>query len=56
VQTTVDDCTRPAGKRMTTADLHALYPRDIEDRAVLRPLTRNRTAPRYERSAWPPTH
>ncbi|MEU3953590.1 MobF family relaxase [Streptomyces achromogenes] len=50
VQTVIDDYTRPAGKRMMTADLRALYPRDTEDQPVLRPLTRNRTAPPYERA------
>lgn len=50
VQTIVDDYTRPAGQRMLTADLRALYPRDTEDQAVLRPLTRKRTAPPYERA------
>ncbi|MGW0538094.1 MobF family relaxase [Streptomyces sp. NPDC003032] len=50
VQTAVDDFTRPASRRMMTADLRALYPRDTEDQAVLRPLTRKRTAPRYERA------
>ncbi|WP_234433091.1 MobF family relaxase [Streptomyces sp. NRRL S-1824] len=50
VQTVVDDYTRPAGRRMMTADLRALYPRDTEDQAVLRPLTRNRTASSYERA------
>ncbi len=50
VQTVVDDYTRPAGQRMMTADLGALYPRDTEDQAVLRPLTRNRPAPLYERA------
>ncbi|MFJ1551922.1 hypothetical protein [Streptomyces sp. NPDC088246] len=35
---------------MMTADLRALYPRDTEDQAVLRPLTRNRTASPYERA------
>lgn len=50
VQTVVDDYTRPAGQRMMTADLRALYPRDTEDQAVLRPLTRKRTAPPYERA------
>ncbi|OII61445.1 conjugal transfer protein TraA [Streptomyces sp. CC53] len=49
VQTVVDDYTRPASRRMMTADLRALYPRD-EDQAVLRPLTRSRTAPPYERA------
>jgi hypothetical protein len=36
-QIVVDDCTRPVGRRMITADLRALYPRDAEDQAVLRP-------------------
>ncbi|NJP53554.1 relaxase domain-containing protein [Streptomyces sp. SBST2-5] len=50
VQTVVDDYTRPASRRMMTADLRALYPYDTEDQAVLRPLTRNRSAPPYERA------
>ncbi|WP_308288433.1 hypothetical protein [Streptomyces lavenduligriseus] len=50
VQTVVDDYTGPDGRRMMTVDLRALYPRDTEDRAVLRPLTRNRTALLYERA------
>ncbi|MGW5098157.1 MobF family relaxase [Streptomyces nodosus] len=50
VQTVVDDYTRPAGRRMMTADLRALYPRDTEDQAVLRPLTRKRSVPQYERA------
>ncbi|MEV5922352.1 MobF family relaxase [Streptomyces pseudogriseolus] len=50
VQTVVDNYTRPAGRRMMTADLRALYPRDTEDQAVLRPLTRRRTAAPYERA------
>ncbi|MEU9471304.1 MobF family relaxase [Streptomyces avermitilis] len=50
VQAVVDDYTRPAGRRMMTADLRALYPRDTEDQAVLRPLTRKRTASPYERA------
>ncbi|MEV8204244.1 MobF family relaxase [Streptomyces sp. NPDC079189] len=50
VQAAIDDYTRPAGRRMMTADLRALYPRDTEDQAVLRPLTRNRTASPYERA------
>ncbi|MBV7674334.1 relaxase domain-containing protein [Streptomyces halstedii] len=51
VQAVVDDYTRPVGRgRMMTADLRALYPRDTEDQAVLRPLTRKRTAPPYERA------
>ncbi|MFJ2736088.1 MobF family relaxase [Streptomyces sp. NPDC087317] len=50
VQSVVDDYTRPASRRMMTADLRALYPRDTEDQAVLRPLTRNRSASQYERA------
>ncbi|GAA1543846.1 hypothetical protein GCM10009730_61070 [Streptomyces albidochromogenes] len=50
VRTVVDDYTRPARRRMMTADLRALYPRDTEDQAVLRPLTRKRTASPYERA------
>ncbi|MEV7130960.1 MobF family relaxase [Streptomyces sp. NPDC093260] len=51
VQTVLDHYTRPVGRgRKMTADLRALYPRDTEDQAVLRPLTRNRTAPPYERA------
>ncbi|CAL9627932.1 hypothetical protein SUDANB99_05955 (plasmid) [Streptomyces sp. enrichment culture] len=51
VQAAVDDYTRPVGRgRRMTADLRALYPRDTEDQAVLRPLTRKRTAPPYERA------
>ncbi|MDJ0385263.1 MobF family relaxase [Streptomyces sp. G-G2] len=51
VQTVVDDYTRPVGRGWKmTADLHALYPRDTDDQAVLRPLTRKRTAPRYARA------
>ncbi|WP_432089152.1 MobF family relaxase [Streptomyces sp. bgisy095] len=51
VQAAVDDYTRPVGRgRRMTADLRALYPRDTEDQAVLRPLTRNRTATQYERA------
>ncbi|MFJ1902047.1 MobF family relaxase [Streptomyces sp. NPDC088115] len=51
VQTAVDDYTRPVGRgRMMTADLSALYPNDTDDQAVLRPLTRKRTAPPYERA------
>ncbi|MFF8919010.1 MobF family relaxase [Streptomyces sp. NPDC015032] len=51
VQTVVDDYTRPVGRgRMMTADLSALYPRDTEDQAVLRPLTRKRAASPYERA------
>ncbi|GAA3386803.1 hypothetical protein GCM10017752_00210 [Streptomyces roseoviridis] len=49
VQAALDNCTRPVGHgRRTTADLRALYPRDTEDQAVLRPLARKRTAPQYE--------
>ncbi|RAJ48560.1 conjugative relaxase-like TrwC/TraI family protein [Streptomyces sp. KhCrAH-43] len=51
VQAAVDDLTRPVGRgRRMTADLRALYPGDTEDQAVLRPLTRNRTAAPYERA------
>ncbi|MFF7987026.1 MobF family relaxase [Streptomyces sp. NPDC007901] len=51
VQAVVDDYVRPVGRgRMMTADLRALYPRDTEDQAALRPLTRNRTAAPYERA------
>ncbi|MGC5041052.1 MobF family relaxase [Streptomyces sp. DT73] len=50
VQTVIDDYTRPAGRYRMTADLHALYPRDTDDQAMLRPLTRKRTAPPYERA------
>ncbi|MFS0696723.1 MobF family relaxase [Streptomyces nitrosporeus] len=51
VQTVIDDYTRPVGRgRRMTADLSALYPRDTDDQAVLRPLTRRRTAPLYERA------
>ncbi|MFG2676874.1 MobF family relaxase [Streptomyces sp. NPDC048445] len=51
VQMAVDDYTRPVGRgRMMTADLSALYPNDTDDQAVLRPLTRKRTAPPYERA------
>ncbi|WP_411575256.1 MobF family relaxase [Streptomyces fradiae] len=50
VQTVVEDYTRPASRWMMTANLRALYPRDTEDQAVLRPLTRNRTAAPYERA------
>ncbi|MFF7361570.1 hypothetical protein [Streptomyces sp. NPDC008125] len=51
VQLAVDDYTRPVGRgRMMTADLHALYPHDADDQSVLRPLTRSRTAPPYERA------
>ncbi|MFZ4176696.1 MobF family relaxase [Streptomyces griseoincarnatus] len=51
VQAVVDDYTRPVWRgRKMTADLRALYPGDIEDQAVLRPLTRKRTASPYERA------
>ncbi|MEU7429108.1 MobF family relaxase [Streptomyces sp. NPDC040750] len=51
VQTVVDDYTRPVGRGLKmTADLRALYPRDTDDQAVLRPLTRKRSAPPYERA------
>ncbi|MFC8492938.1 MobF family relaxase [Streptomyces sp. NPDC057235] len=51
VQTAIDAYTRPVGRgRMMTADLHALYPHDTKDQAVLRPLTRNRSATPYQRA------
>ncbi|WP_138902427.1 MobF family relaxase [Streptomyces albidochromogenes] len=50
VQSAVDEYTRPASRRMMTADLRALYPDDTEDQAVLRPLTRARTKSPYERA------
>ncbi|MEU3774209.1 MobF family relaxase [Streptomyces sp. NPDC032472] len=51
VQAAVDDYTRPVGRgRMMTADLRALYPRDTGDQAVLRALTRKRSAAPYERA------
>ncbi|MFD8939241.1 tyrosinase family protein [Streptomyces sp. NPDC059578] len=51
VQTVVDDYTRPVGRGlMMTADLRALYPRDTEDQAVLRALTRKGSATPYERA------
>ncbi|MEV4193335.1 conjugal transfer protein TraA, partial [Streptomyces toxytricini] len=51
VQAAIDAYTRPVGRgRMMTADLRALYPRDTEDQAVLRPLTRNRSATPYQRA------
>ncbi|MEU9983774.1 MobF family relaxase [Streptomyces sp. NPDC050856] len=51
VQRVVDGYTRPVGRgRRMTADLRALYPGDTEDQAVLRPLTRSRTAAPYERA------
>lgn len=53
VQLAIDDCTRPVGRgRMMTADLSALYPYDTDDQAVLRPLTRHRTVPPYERARY----
>jgi hypothetical protein len=53
VQTVVDDYTLLVGRgRKMTADLRALYPRDTEDQAVLRPLTRKRTATPYERARF----
>ncbi|MEU3448836.1 hypothetical protein AB0H29_16705 [Streptomyces thermolilacinus] len=48
VQTAVDDYTRPASRRMMTAGLQTSYPRGTEDHAMLRPLTRKRTATPYE--------
>ncbi|GAA3135740.1 hypothetical protein GCM10010521_22220 [Streptomyces rameus] len=51
VQAAIDDFTRPVGRgRRMTADLRALYPSGTEDQAVLRPLTRRRSAPQYERA------
>ncbi len=50
VQAAVDGYTRPASRRMMTADLRALYPHDIGDQAVLRALTRRRAASPYERA------
>ncbi|MEU0952530.1 MobF family relaxase [Streptomyces niveus] len=50
VQSVVDDYTRPVGRWMMTADLNALYPRDTEDQAALRPLTRVPSNSRYERA------
>ncbi|QPI62322.1 relaxase domain-containing protein [Streptomyces malaysiensis subsp. malaysiensis] len=49
VQAAIDGYTRPIG-RMMTADLRALYPRDTEDQAVVRPLTRARAKSPYERA------
>lgn len=51
VQTAIGGYTRPVGRgRMMTADLRALYPRESGDQAVLRPLTRARSRPRYDRA------
>ncbi|MFF3431383.1 MobF family relaxase [Streptomyces sp. NPDC002602] len=50
VQAAIDGYTRPASRRMMTADLRALYPHDIGDQAVLRALTRKRSASPYERA------
>ncbi len=50
VQAAIDSYTRPASRRMLTADLRALYPHDTEDQAVLRALTRKRSAVPYERA------
>ncbi|MEU2395026.1 hypothetical protein [Streptomyces sp. NPDC007369] len=50
VQAAIDSCTRPASRRMMTADLRTLYPHDTEDRAALRALTRKRSAAPYERA------
>ncbi|WP_411089222.1 hypothetical protein [Streptomyces sp. 061-3] len=54
VQAADDDYTRPAGRRMMTANLRALYPRDTENQAVLRPLTRARSSPAISGPASPP--
>ncbi|MFI9586996.1 relaxase domain-containing protein [Streptomyces sp. NPDC052236] len=45
----IDGYTRSIGRRLT-ADLRSLYPRDTDGQAVVRPLTRNRSASRYERA------
>lgn len=50
VRTVVDHYTLPVGRRTMTADLRALYPREIDDQAVLRPLTRSRSVSPYERA------
>ncbi|MEU4359314.1 hypothetical protein [Streptomyces virginiae] len=50
VQAAIDGYTRPASRRMMTADLRALYPHDTDDQAVLRALTRKRSAAPYERA------
>ncbi|MEU4359814.1 hypothetical protein [Streptomyces virginiae] len=51
VQTAIDAYTRPVGRGwMMTTDLRALYPHDTEDQAVVRPLTRNRSATPYQRA------
>ncbi|MFD5888732.1 MobF family relaxase [Streptomyces sp. NPDC060334] len=50
VQAAIDGYTRPASRRMMTADLRALYPHDNGDQAVLRALTRKRSASPYERA------
>ncbi|WP_189135310.1 MobF family relaxase [Wenjunlia tyrosinilytica] len=49
VRAAVDGCTRPVGRALT-ADFRYLYPRESDGRAVVRPLTRHRTASRYERA------
>ncbi|MER7828229.1 MobF family relaxase [Streptomyces sp. NPDC096097] len=50
VQAAIDGYTRPASRRMLTADLRALYPHDTGDQDVLRALTRKRSATPYERA------
>jgi hypothetical protein len=52
VQAAIDGYTRPIGRgRAVTADLRSLYPRDLEDQAVVRPLTRARsTSSRCQRA------
>ncbi|MCX5374897.1 MobF family relaxase [Streptomyces sp. NBC_00091] len=50
VQAAIDGYTRPASRRMMTADLRALCPHDIGDQAVLRALTRKRSASPYEQA------
>ncbi|MFJ5026379.1 MobF family relaxase [Streptomyces goshikiensis] len=50
VQAAIDGYARRASRRMLTSDLRALCPRDTEDQAVLRALTRKRAASLYERA------
>ena len=40
LQAVVDDCTRPVGRRMMTADLRILHPCDTEHAQAVRPQTR----------------
>ncbi|WP_398915348.1 hypothetical protein [Streptomyces sp. 2132.2] len=53
-QAAIDSYTRPASRRMMTANLRALYPHDTEDQAVLRALTRKRSAARTSGPVSPP--